>query len=289
MEEEKHLENRVCPYLGQRSDPGTAMSYPTGLNCCFHAKPIATIELGHQEEFCLTTGYPNCEEYAMKPETRLPAGLHGSTRRRSRKKSGNKWWVWGIALVIVGIILAWLLIARGGGFGQFLGAPTRSTESTETSTEIHSPVLSPTATSVPTSSPTFASTATFRPLLGLETPLGIDHKFLIHQIQAGDSLDRIAAQHGTTVAALLACNLRLPSPLVPGWAIVVPINFVDTQGFPAFEVYGVTEDISLEDLAIRLSVDLGQLKYYNALDDHFVPRAGDWLLVPRAGSPTPTP
>jgi hypothetical protein len=74
---------------------------------------------------------------------------------------------------------------------------------------------------------------------------------------------------------------------LPGWAIVVPLNIVDTQGFPAFEVYSVTEEISLEDLAILLSVDLNEFKYYNALDDNFIAKAGDWLLVPRAGSPTP--
>jgi LysM repeat protein len=187
--------------------------------------------------------------------------------------------------LVLGIIVVWLLITRGKGFGLFSGAPTGITESTQTSTEIPSP----TTTSNPSPTPTLAGTATLRPLLGLETPLGIDHKFLIHQIQEGDSFNRIAGDYDTTVAALLASNYRLPSPLIPGWAIVVPLNFVDRQGFPAFEVYSVTEEISLEDLVIQLSVDLNEFKYYNALDDNFIPRAGDWLLVPRPGSPTPTP
>jgi LysM repeat protein len=198
-------------------------------------------------------------------------------------------WSWGIILVALVIIVAGLLFTRGGGFGQFQDAPTGTTESTETSTQMSSTDLSLTTTPVLTPTPTLAGTATLRPLLGLETPLGIGQKFLIHQIQEGDNLDRIAGQHGTTVAALLAINYQMPSPLIPGWTIVVPINFMDIQEYPAFEVYGVTEDISLADLAIRLSVDLKQLKYYNALDDNFVPRAGDWLLVPRFGSPTPTP
>jgi len=197
--------------------------------------------------------------------------------------------VWGIILVVVATIVVWLLFTQGEVFGQFQGAPTGTTESTETSTGIPTTNLSSTRTPILTPIPTLTGIATIRPILGPETPLGIDHKFLIHQIQEGDSLDRIAGQHGTTVAALLAINYRLPSPLVPGWAIVVPINFVDTQEFPVFEVYSVTEDISLADLATRLSVDLGQLKYYNALDDQFVPQAGDWLLVPRFESATPTP
>jgi len=285
MKEEKNWKYRICPYLGQRSDPGTALSYPSVLNRCYHAKSVAPIDLGHQEEFCLTTGYPNCKEVAKEPDAALPGALHGSSGSRSRKRRGNKKWLLVIVLVGLGIIVAWQFITRGEGFGQYFGGPTGSTESTETSTELTSTLLSPTTT--PTTAPTLVGTATSRPPLGLEIPLGIDHKFLIHQIQAGDSLDLIAGRHGTTVEALRACNYRLPSPLVPGWAIVVPLNFVDTQGLPAFEVYSITEEISLEDLALRLSVDLNEFKYYNAIDDDFIPIIGDWLLVPRAGSPTP--
>jgi LysM repeat protein len=287
MKEEKDWEYSICPYLGQRSDPRTAFSYPSVLNCCFHAKPVAAIDIGHQEEFCLTSGYPNCEEYTTMPGALLPAGLHASHGRRAHKKHGNYRWLWGMVLVVLGIIVLWLLITRGGGFGQFPGAPTVMTGSTEASPEITSTVLSP--TKPPTPAPTFEGTAITRPPLGLETPLGIDHEFMIHQIQDGESLDLITGKHGTTVEALLACNYRLPTPLVTGWAIVIPLNIVDTQGLPAFEVYSVTEEMSLEDLAIRLSVDLNEFKYYNALNDNFIPRPGDWLLVPRAVSPTPTP
>ena len=285
MKEEKKGKYRICPYLGRRSDPGTALAYPAGSNCCTHAKPVAAIELGHQEEFCLTTGYPSCEEYCAEPDAALPAGLHGFSGRWSWKKLGNKKWVWSIVLLGLGIIVAWLFITRWGGFGQSSTVPTVITESTETSTEVSSPL--PSLTRTPTTTPTFVDTATPWPPLGLETPLGIDHKFLIHQIQEGDSQAWIAGKYGTTIAALLACNYRWPSLLIPGMVVVVPLNFVDTQGLPAFEVYNVTKEISLEDLAILLSVDLNEFKYYNAIDDGFIPRVGDWLLVPRAGSPTP--
>jgi LysM repeat protein len=287
MKEEKDWENRICPYLGQGSDPRTAFSYPSVLNCCFHAKPVAAIDIGHQEQFCLTSKYPNCEEYTTEPGALLPAGLHASHGRRSHKKHGNYWWVWGVILLILGFIAVWLMITPGGGFSQFSSAPTATIESTETSTEITPTVLSP--TKPPTPSPTSEDTPTSRPLLLLEIPLGINHEFMIHQIQDGESLDLIAGEHGTTVATLLACNYRLPAPLLTGSKIVVPLVNIDTQGLPAFEVYNVTEEISLEDLAIRLSVDLNKFKHYNALDDDFIPRAGDWLLVPRAVSPTPIP
>ncbi len=292
MKEEKNWKNSLCPYLGQRSDPGTALSYPSVLNHCYHAKSVAAIDLGHQEGFCLTTIYPNCKEYATDPNAALPVALHGSSGSRSRKTPGNKKWVLGmivLGLVLVGfgIIVAWQFISHGQGFQQFFGGPNGSIESTGTSTEFTYTFTLPTNTSTPTPVPTFVETATSRPPFGLETPLGIDHKFEIHQVQEGESLELISGKHGTTVAALRACNYRLPSPLLPGRVIVVPLNFVDTQGLPAFEAYNVIEKISLEDLVILLSTDLNEFKYYNAIGDGFIPIIGDWFLVPRAGLPTP--
>ncbi len=287
MEEDKNRKYRICPYLGQRSDPGTAFSFPSEFNCCYHAKRVAAIAVGHQEQFCLTSGYPNCEEYITEPDALLPAGLHAFYGRRSRKRNVNGKWLWGAILVVLMIIVTWLLITRGRSSGQFPAAATVTIESTETSTEITPTVLSP--TKPPTPSPTSEDTPTSRPLLRLEKPLGINHEFMIHQIQDGESLDLIAAKHGTTVETLLACNYRLPTPLLTGWKIVIPLVNIDTQGLPAFEVYNVTKEISMVDLANQLSVDLNEFKHYNAVGVDFIPRAGDWLLVPRAVSPTPIP
>jgi len=287
MKEEKDWENKICPFLGQRSDPRTAFAYPSVLNCCFHAKPVADIDLGHQEEFCLTSGYPNCEEYGLEPGAHLPAELHTSHGRRSHKERGNYRWVWGLILIVLVIVIAWLLITRGRGSSQISSTPTPMIEYTETSTELTPTVLSPTKS--PTPSPTYEDTPFSRPLLRLEIPLGINHEFMIHQIQDGESLDLIAAKHGTTVATLMACNYRLPTPILTGWKIVVPLVNIDTQGLPAFEIYNVTENISLKDLANQLSVDLKEFKHYNALGDDFIPKVGDWLLVPRAVPPTPFP
>ncbi len=288
MEPGKNSNHRICPYLGQRSDPETALSYPSELNCCFHAKPVAAIKVGHQEDFCLTNGYSNCSVYASEVGIPLPPSLHSSSGRRlQNRRDNNRKWVWGIiVLIALGFVIAWFLLTREGSFGHSSQVPTGTTAVLPEIT-----ITFPSPTNLPTSTSIIVSTPSVRPLLALETPLGIDHKFLIHQVQPGDSLDLIAGRNGTTVEALRALNYRLPSPLIPGpgWAIVVPLNFVDTKGLPAFEVYSVTEEISLKDLAAKLSVDLDQFKYYNALDDNFIPRAGDWLLVPRTALATPTP
>jgi LysM repeat protein len=289
MEEKLKKENkkqyRTCPFLGQKTDPETALSYPSPFNRCYHARLVASIEFGDQDEFCLTSRYSECKVISTRQNIPSLAG------NRLRKQHGNnKSILWITLLVIVlvslGINFAWRVIASGKGLNQILITPTRYTELTETKTGITSPFQEPTITPSPTS--ILSGAVILRPALALEIPLGIDQKFIIHQIQEGDSLNLLAGRNGTTVEALQACNYRLHSPLLPGWVIVIPVDIVYSQDLPAFEVYSVTEDISLEALATLLSVDLNEFKYYNALNDDFVPRTGDWLLVPRSNLPTPS-
>jgi hypothetical protein len=297
MMEETNSKYRICPFLGQRTDPETALSYPSPLNCCTHARPISAVEWGHQEEFCLASKYPNCEVYNAKPGVPLPAGLQKRSKRKLQKKRSGKNWVWGIILLGFVIIGVWQLITREEGFRLLVVKPTMTMVlpvlNPAISTTVLPPSKSPTITL--TTGITPVDTATPRPLLELDTPLGIDHRFIIVQVLVGDSLERIANKHGTTVVALQAINYRIPSPLVPGWALVIPIDSVDMQELPSFEVYPVAEEISMKALAVLLSVDLNEFKYYNDLDDGFIPQPGDWLLVPRVepiislSAPAPTP
>jgi LysM repeat protein len=293
MMEETNSKFGICPYLGQRTDPETALSYPSALNCCTHARLVVAIDLGHQEEFCLTNGYPNCEVYNAKPGAPLPAGFRYSQGRQSHKGHRGRIWVGSILLIVLLAIGAWIFTLRGGGFGKPYEAPITTVEIQEIVPSITNTALAPEV--IPTFLPTPVITVTSRPLLELDTPLGIDHRFIIVQVLVGDSLERIANKHGTTVVALQAINYRIPSPLVPGWALVIPIDSVDMQELPSFEVYPVAEEISIKALAVLLSVDLNEFKYYNALDDDFIPQPGDWLLVPRVeppislSTPSPTP
>ena len=287
MKEEKNWKYSLCPYLGQRSDPGTALSYPSVLNRCYHTKPVVAINLGHQEEFCLTTNYPNCKEYAREPDAAPPIALHGSSESRSRKRPGNKKWVLGIVLLGLGLIVAWQFITRGEGFDQFFGGPTGITESTETSTESTSTFLSPTTTSTPTPTPTFVDTAISRPPLGLEIPRGIEHQFVIHRVLQGESLNLISNHYGTTVEAIQHVNYYFPIPLWVDSLIIIPVNQTDVSGIPAFEAYRVEKDIPAEELAQQLMVDPAVLKYYNDLKDGQVLTADEWVLVPHTGTATP--
>ena len=285
MEKEKKHNFPICPYLGSRSDPVTALAYPSMENYCFHAMHGAGIKMEHQEAFCLTIKYLDCKEYSKEPGVPLPDEKYHLQGRKQNRKGRNHIYWWIIVLVGLGAIAAWQYLTRWAIPDRPLDLPTEVIQETLTRAELVIPTAS--STNTRTIAPTLADTATVMSLLGLETPLGIDHNFIIHKIQTGESLELIAGKFGTTAGALIACNYRLPVPLVTGLTIVIPLSFTDEQGFPAFEVYSVTEEITPEDLSIRLGVDLDQFTYYNGFIPDFRLRAGDWVLVPRMGTPTP--
>lgn len=139
----------------------------------------------------------------------------------------------------------------------------------------------PISTSVPTkiSSPT----PTTRPVLklALETPIGLDQKFMIHRMMEGESLELLAGKYETTVATIQAVNYYLPLPIHINWTVVIPLGMIDISGLPAFQPYMVVAGMTVEEFAQSMSVDVSTLSYYNGLTATYQLSPGDWLLIPR--------
>lgn len=268
----------VCPYLGLNSDPQTALSFASKENFCYHGKAPKEIHLDHQEEFCLNGNFYACQEYISDPGAPLPEQKIILSQNPTQNASSGKQLIFGILLSIVGIIVTWLLISNWTTPVTKIQTPTRFQWSTQTLGQ-----LLPTSTVI-LDTPSLYQMITVAPrlALGMETPLGIGHHFVIHRIQSGESLEFIAQQYGTTVEALQECNYQLPSPLFPGLVIVVPVSFADTREFPKFKPYEVLADIYLSDLAIQLMVDFEDLEYYNGFDTNLMLQVGDWILVPQS-------
>ncbi len=93
-------------------------------------------------------------------------------------------------------------------------------------------------------------------------------------------------QYNTTVEAIRAVNYYLPSPLWVDWLVIIPVGITDTQGLPAFEAYMVTDQVTIEELAQKLSVSPEVLRYYNAVEGGYRLTPGEWLLIPK-NSATP--
>ncbi len=54
-----------CPYLGTLEDTDTSLAYPAAANHCFRDKSPASIDLSHQEAYCLTDQHPNCHVFLL--------------------------------------------------------------------------------------------------------------------------------------------------------------------------------------------------------------------------------
>ncbi|MBN1303147.1 MAG: hypothetical protein JXA13_01835 [Anaerolineales bacterium] len=156
---------------------------------------------------------------------------------------------------------------------------------TSTPTKTRTVTLTPTITGTATPSSTPSATLTITPASlsrhALDTPIGRVQKYLIHRIKMGENLTNLADQHGTTVEVILAANYSLALPIQAGALLVVPIDMTNPLGLPVFEPYEVThEEITAEQLADVLDVDLVLFKYFNDCSDNELLHRGDWMLIP---------
>ena len=215
------------------------------------------VKLEFQRTYCLAINHTSCEEYNREPDTPLPPDLRFQRRLGLREKFG-KAGVWILLLVfIVVVLIVWQVLSRGLlGLGIPRQSPRVTVPVFSTDVGFQTPSISPsqmqdtpTPTLLITATPTFLI-QTFAPTVvsphALETPIGVEHKLVIHQVLAGESIISIANQYWTTVEAIQAVNYSLPSPLRIDWLIIVPVNQTDVHGLPAFEAYEVKTDVAVE-------------------------------------------
>lgn len=92
-----------CPYIGMMSDPQTHVGTADSRNYCHLVNPPCEIMLAHQQGFCLSNHFNNCEVYKTSGDGKIPEGIFenspsGERRfalpflfaRRSQAKASNK-------------------------------------------------------------------------------------------------------------------------------------------------------------------------------------------------------
>jgi hypothetical protein len=295
-ENDKNPSGRVCPFLGVTGDPGTAISFPSLGNHCFHAKPAQPVRMDAQRIYCLGTNYRLCEEFNKPPGTPLLVGLRsGKSVKRRNATLRSILWVLLPVVAVAGLIL-WQFLTGWNWLHKLIPPPTIHVTATVVESGIQTQaVVVPQVTDTPT--PTLKPSNTPRPSLtftptiemphALETPIGVDKAFIIHRILDGESLPFLASHYWTTIEAIQAVNYYLPTPIRVGWLVVIPSNLTDVSGLPAFDVYQVETDVTVEDLARQLSTDVALLKQYNSLHDSETILSGAWLLIPHNGTAIP--
>jgi hypothetical protein len=289
---------QVCSFLGLGDDPATALSYPSSLNRCFHARPVLPVKLEFQRNYCLAINHTNCQEFNCEPDNPLPKEMRfigGSGLIGRFGRTGI--WIMLLAFVVV-VLIIWQVLSHGFiGLGSSKQLPEVTIPGISTVGEFQPTSILPTGvqdTPIPTilvtNTPTFAI-QTFAPTIvtshALETPIGVEYKLVIHKVLAGESIMSIANQYWTTVEAIQAINYNLPSPLRIDWLIIIPVNRTDTHGLPSFDAYEVKTEIAVRTLAQQLSIDPALLELYNGLGNNEFLSSGEWVLVPHMSTATP--
>ena len=94
--------NDICPYVGLRDDPQTAMNYASPLNCCHYIKSLASPNLIQQQKYCLKTSYALCALLATKSTRRIPAGIFkNGSKRGTRKRTSRAFWLILVLILLV--------------------------------------------------------------------------------------------------------------------------------------------------------------------------------------------
>jgi len=278
----------LCPFLGLTDDPGTALSYPSTINRCYHAKPVAPINREHQVNSCLNSNFATCPVYLNNQTEPLPKEFGiGFTSQNKRKR-----WVRIVSFVGVAAICV-LLITLGKAMvanktleekrdneAQALAIASLTMNSaqilaTQTPTPVPTQIESPTATIT-------APIPTTIPVHQLEMPIGENPSFVIHRIQEGENFIRFSEVYNASREAILAVNYGMDPALWAGAILVIPVGVTDATGLPSFTTLTVTEqNLTIEALTENTGANLELLKQYNALPAGYIFSEGEWVLIPQ--------
>lgn len=284
----KFQNQNSCPKLGLKEDPDSYSAFPLNINACYQVRPVDIPNLSHQRSYCLTSAYLHCPVYESAPGGKMPKEI--SLKKETLSKD-ILFLLSGIGVLLVIIIL---FFSFRSGRPRFFAIDELSTPSPTTSV---SPTITPaqpidTATTVPiTPSLTeLLATDTRVPptptaiivILTLDTPIGGDQNFIIHRVAEGETLQIFADKYHTSVEAIKAINFDLIIPLWTDWLVIIPVNVIDVSKLPLFEAHQVEEEyIKIQDLSTKLSASLEEMIHYNNIEENYLLRKGDWLLVPR--------
>lgn len=224
----------ICPLLTLAGNARVVAASPDAAHRCAAGASLAPVERAHQTRFCLGGGYETCERFRTHVAEHGPVGptwaatapdatfvstrvVVESTPRVTLAAPVRRGWLW--AVIAVALVLAGIAVAMMGlgGFGPGSSpsptadsspsplpsvAPSPSTE--PSSTVEPSPSVVPTPTPVVTPTPAPAATP------------------VTYIVQAGDTLNSIAARFGTTAQAIMAANGLTSDLIHPGQVLVIP-------------------------------------------------------------------
>ena len=285
----------ICPFLGLAADESTAMAYPSTQNYCYRVHPKTAPGAAYQRKFCLDAAHAQCPVYLTVQTDALPAEMMNNNPQKTQKKNPARVLILVALVLAIGAAVVWLLPdlspapASTDNVNAVLAATATHTSTSKPTLTPTSVSLTPTSTALPTMTPTeMPPTLTFTPLPPhmIETPIGLERKFVVHRVAEGESLNLLSETYGTTPEAIQAVNYEL-GPLWVNAVLVIPLGQSDVSGVLPMSAYAITADgITVEELAVKQNVDAALLCELNALPRGYLFHINAWVLIPH-GTLTP--
>jgi LysM repeat protein len=186
-----------------------------------------------------------------------------------------------------------LLLLAAGCYREVIPDATPTTEATVESAGTGTPTATPedsAPTSTPGATPTPTSSPTATPEAGVPTATAIvsptatptAEAQIIHVVQAGENLYRIALRYGTTIAAIAEANgIANPTLISVGQQLIIPVSG-GTVPTPAVTetTYVVKPGDNLYRIGLQFGVSHLVIASYNGLSDSSQIYVGQVLLIP---------
>jgi len=307
----RRKESSNCPFIGIKGEPDSFFGYPSASNYCFHASPPGSVKLSHQEKYCLSGSFRECEIFFSSGLEPLPDSIQSTVKTR-KPVSSQEIIRFGLpSLIALGVIIIFLfLIFRRPLYGDSSAIPNTSTSPATTANNTISPTIAnqsgntqetgdlklgtfqkttPSPSQIPANTPeptgTFTPTSTFTPDFtpgpGLETPFGPENSYILHAVAEGESYPKLAQIFDTTAEVLKAINL-IPEDigLRTGIVIVVIPGEKDIQDLPGFITKLVDQATSVQDIALQYRISPEEIIYYNQINPQKDLPVGRYLIIP---------
>ena len=231
-------------YLGLAEDSQTTLSFPSGSNLCYHAKPLASPNLEYQRLVCLKgRRHTLCPVFIRSEIGPLPPDINGSPANTSFlgmpiEKRVLLPLLIGFVVLVLGLTgLMWFISTQAGrNPGSPIPTSTLLPLATGTLPITAIPIIpnfEPSGTAnmdTPVSLSSETITPQFPTMIGI-TPIPTQTKALcgspatwvVYIVRPGDSLYRLSLVYGVTVAELQRANcLGTSSILHTGQLLYVP-------------------------------------------------------------------
>lgn len=288
-----------CPYLGLRADRESFVAYPSLMNCCYHTRNSAFINLEYQEGTCLVEAYVNCPVYQSRKRGRLPRAAAAPDYVRRHFLS---YWISRIFLLLVAILAAGVLfwaLSRSPLVQPWFAKPDPGNAVAYTvptyeysipTVEGYTPGAGGAGANVtPQPTGTFLWNSDTTPNIAETEKAIASHPHLkIYQVKIGDNLDALATKFQTTPAAIIDINYSIRIPLFVDEVIIIPEGITDIRSFPRFEARKIQQRSPVAEICRINACSIEQFQQYNesiiiTVDEVPTVLEGMWVLIPRPG------